>query len=216
MHHADLEFDVTMGVRFHSIEIVVSMLTKFAVVVALGAPALAVFIYEVLLSATSMFNHGNVRLPGWADCICAGWWSRRRCTESTTQSCGMRPTATTVSTYPGGIGCSAPIAPSRRPGTRHDDRHQSVPGPCRTTFGSHAAATVAQRRALARSPGPHYSFSPSRFRSRLTTGARSGCAASRNTASRTSNWKRFADVNRCMFRRAIRWAASAQGRSRAS
>ncbi len=63
MHHADLEFDVTTGLRFHPIEILLSMLIKFAVVAALGAPALAVLIFEVLLNATSMFNHGNVRLP---------------------------------------------------------------------------------------------------------------------------------------------------------
>lgn len=63
MHHADLEFDVTTGLRFHPVEILLSMLIKFAVVAALGAPALAVLIFEVLLNATSMFNHGNVRLP---------------------------------------------------------------------------------------------------------------------------------------------------------
>src|SRR5439155_12418073 len=63
MHHADLAFDVTTGVRFHPIEILLSMLIKIGVVVALGAPALAVLIFEVLLNATSMFSHGNVRLP---------------------------------------------------------------------------------------------------------------------------------------------------------
>lgn len=63
MHHADLDFDVTTGVRFHPIEIVLSMLFKFGVVVALGAPAMAVLVFEVLLNATSMFNHGNVRIP---------------------------------------------------------------------------------------------------------------------------------------------------------
>jgi len=63
MHHADLDFDVTTGARFHPIEIVLSMLVKFGVVVALGAPALGVLIFEVLLNATSMFNHGNVRIP---------------------------------------------------------------------------------------------------------------------------------------------------------
>jgi sterol desaturase/sphingolipid hydroxylase (fatty acid hydroxylase superfamily) len=63
MHHADLEFDVTTGVRFHPVEIVLSMVIKLAVVAALGAPALAVLVFEVLLNATSMFNHGNVRLP---------------------------------------------------------------------------------------------------------------------------------------------------------
>ncbi|MBT5265804.1 MAG: sterol desaturase family protein [Rhodospirillaceae bacterium] len=63
LHHADLEFDVTTGLRFHPVEIVLSMLIKFAVVVTLGPPALAVLIFEVLLNAGAMFNHGNVRLP---------------------------------------------------------------------------------------------------------------------------------------------------------
>jgi len=63
MHHADLDFDVTTGARFHPIEIILSMLIKFGAVVALGAPALSVLVFEVLLNATSMFNHGNVRLP---------------------------------------------------------------------------------------------------------------------------------------------------------
>ncbi len=62
MHHADLDFDVTTGVRFHPIEIMLSMLIKFAAVGALGAPALGVFSFEILLNATSMFNHGNVRV----------------------------------------------------------------------------------------------------------------------------------------------------------
>lgn len=67
MHHADLDFDVTTGVRFHPIEIVLSMLIKFAVIAALGTPASAVLIFEVLLSATSLFNHSNVRLPQWLE-----------------------------------------------------------------------------------------------------------------------------------------------------
>ncbi|MEQ9640577.1 MAG: sterol desaturase family protein [Alphaproteobacteria bacterium] len=67
MHHADLEFDVTTGLRFHPIEIVLSMLIKLGVVAALGAPAVAVLVFEVLLNATAMFNHGNVRLPARLD-----------------------------------------------------------------------------------------------------------------------------------------------------
>ena len=63
MHHADLDFDVTTGLRFHPIEILLSMVIKAGVVVALGTPAVAVLLFEVLLNATSMFNHGNVRLP---------------------------------------------------------------------------------------------------------------------------------------------------------
>jgi sterol desaturase/sphingolipid hydroxylase (fatty acid hydroxylase superfamily) len=67
MHHADLEFDVTTGARFHPIEILLSMAIKLGVVAALGAPAAAVLIFEVLLNATSMFNHGNVRIPEGLD-----------------------------------------------------------------------------------------------------------------------------------------------------
>jgi sterol desaturase/sphingolipid hydroxylase (fatty acid hydroxylase superfamily) len=63
MHHADLEFDVSTGLRFHPIEILLSMVIKLAVIAALGAPAVAVLIFEVLLNATSMFNHSNIRLP---------------------------------------------------------------------------------------------------------------------------------------------------------
>ena len=63
MHHADLDFDVTTGARFHPIEILLSMAIKLAVVAALGPPALGVLIFEVLLNATAMFNHGNLKLP---------------------------------------------------------------------------------------------------------------------------------------------------------
>lgn len=63
MHHTDLEFDVTTGARFHPLEILLSLAIKLGVIVALGAPALAVLIFEVVLNATSMFNHGNVRMP---------------------------------------------------------------------------------------------------------------------------------------------------------
>src|SRR5581483_3978588 len=67
VHHADLDFDATTGVRFHTGEILLSLLLKMAAVVLLGAPALAVVLFQVLLNATSVFNHGNVRLPGWLD-----------------------------------------------------------------------------------------------------------------------------------------------------
>ena len=63
VHHADMDFDVTTGARFHTIEIVLSMLIKFAAILLLGPPLAAVVIFEVLLNATSMFNHSNVRLP---------------------------------------------------------------------------------------------------------------------------------------------------------
>jgi len=63
VHHADLDFDLTTGARFHPIEIALSMLIKFAAIAVLGPPVLAVVIFEVLLNATAMFNHGNIRLP---------------------------------------------------------------------------------------------------------------------------------------------------------
>jgi sterol desaturase/sphingolipid hydroxylase (fatty acid hydroxylase superfamily) len=62
VHHADLDFDVTTGLRFHPLEIVLSMVIKLAAITVLGPPAVAVLVFEVLLNATAMFNHGNVRL----------------------------------------------------------------------------------------------------------------------------------------------------------
>lgn len=69
MHHADLDFDVTTGLRFHPIEILLSMGLKTGVVAALGPPAVAVVIFEVVLNATSLFNHGNLRLPTALDSV---------------------------------------------------------------------------------------------------------------------------------------------------
>jgi len=63
VHHADRDFDVSTGVRFHTLEMLLSMGIKMAAVVLLGAPGVGVLLFEVLLNATSMFNHGNVRLP---------------------------------------------------------------------------------------------------------------------------------------------------------
>lgn len=69
MHHSDLEFDVSTGVRFHPVEILLSMLIKCAAVIALGAPVVAVLAFEMLLNASSMFTHANVRLPGRMDAL---------------------------------------------------------------------------------------------------------------------------------------------------
>ncbi len=63
VHHADLDFDATTGLRFHPIEILLSTGIKLGVIAVLGAPAVAVLTFEILLNATSMFNHGNIRLP---------------------------------------------------------------------------------------------------------------------------------------------------------
>ncbi|RFC37752.1 MAG: Sterol desaturase/sphingolipid hydroxylase, fatty acid hydroxylase superfamily [Candidatus Nitrotoga sp. SPKER] len=67
VHHADLDIDVTTGIRFHPIEIILSMHIKAVVILVLGPPVLAVVIFEVLLNATSLFNHGNVRMPPTLD-----------------------------------------------------------------------------------------------------------------------------------------------------
>ncbi len=67
VHHADRDFDVTTGVRFHTVEILLSAVFKLGVIAALAPPALAVLVFEVLLNATSMFNHGNLAIPLWID-----------------------------------------------------------------------------------------------------------------------------------------------------
>jgi len=67
VHHADADIDVTTGARFHPFEILLSMLIKFGVIAVLGAPAAAVLVFEVVLNATAMFNHANLRLPEAVD-----------------------------------------------------------------------------------------------------------------------------------------------------
>jgi sterol desaturase/sphingolipid hydroxylase (fatty acid hydroxylase superfamily) len=73
MHHADIDIDVTTGARFHPLEILLSMCIKFALIVILGAPAVGVLIFEVILNATAMFNHSNVRISkridAWLRCV---------------------------------------------------------------------------------------------------------------------------------------------------
>ncbi len=63
MHHSDVMFDTTTGVRFHPLEIGLSLAIKLAVIAATGAPPEAVFAFEVLLNASSLFNHANIRMP---------------------------------------------------------------------------------------------------------------------------------------------------------
>ncbi|OYW62080.1 MAG: fatty acid hydroxylase [Rhodobacterales bacterium 32-66-7] len=67
VHHADPDFDVTTALRFHPVEIAASALLKVGLVYLLGPSALAVVLFEVLLNATAMFNHANLRLPTWLD-----------------------------------------------------------------------------------------------------------------------------------------------------
>ena len=63
MHHADLDYDLTTGTRFHPVEMILSMLIKIGVIMVLGPPVVAVLIFEVVLNATAVFNHSNVRIP---------------------------------------------------------------------------------------------------------------------------------------------------------
>ena len=69
VHHADTEYDVTTGARFHTLEIILSMGIKFATIALLGAPVAAVVIFEIILNAAAMFNHGNIKLPESIDKI---------------------------------------------------------------------------------------------------------------------------------------------------
>jgi sterol desaturase/sphingolipid hydroxylase (fatty acid hydroxylase superfamily) len=69
VHHADLDFDVTTGTRFHPIEILLSMGIKFLIIITLGPPVIAVLIFETLLNVTAMFNHSNISMPSQVDRI---------------------------------------------------------------------------------------------------------------------------------------------------
>ncbi|RMG36662.1 MAG: sterol desaturase family protein [Gammaproteobacteria bacterium] len=69
VHHADPDYDVTTGARFHPLEIFLSMGIKFTAILLLGAPPVAVVVFEVLLNGMALFNHGNVRLPRRVDQI---------------------------------------------------------------------------------------------------------------------------------------------------
>lgn len=69
VHHADLDYDVTTGARFHPLEIILSVLIKVTVVGVLGPPVVAVLVFEVFLNATAMFNHSNIRIPLAVDSV---------------------------------------------------------------------------------------------------------------------------------------------------
>ncbi|MFK7815950.1 MAG: sterol desaturase family protein [Gammaproteobacteria bacterium] len=67
VHHADLDFDLTTGIRFHPVEILLSLAIKMLVVLAIGAPYISVLVFEMVLNATSLFNHANIRIPLMVD-----------------------------------------------------------------------------------------------------------------------------------------------------
>ena len=67
VHHADVDMDVTTAIRFHPVEIALSMALKIGLVYLLGPAAIAVVLFEIILNGTAMFNHSNLALPGWID-----------------------------------------------------------------------------------------------------------------------------------------------------
>lgn len=69
VHHTDLDFDVTTGLRFHPFEIIISLFYKMALIVVIGAPPIAVIVFEIILNASSQFTHGNIHIPSWLDKI---------------------------------------------------------------------------------------------------------------------------------------------------
>ena len=69
VHHADRDIDVTTAIRFHPVEIALSMLLKIGLVYLIGPPALGVLLFEVILNGTAMFNHANIRLPDRLDAV---------------------------------------------------------------------------------------------------------------------------------------------------
>lgn len=69
VHHADRDMDVTTAIRFHPVEIALSMLLKIGLVYLLGPPAIGIVLFEIILNGTAMFNHANIRLPLWLDAM---------------------------------------------------------------------------------------------------------------------------------------------------
>jgi sterol desaturase/sphingolipid hydroxylase (fatty acid hydroxylase superfamily) len=69
VHHADLDYDLSTGLRFHPIEIILSMLIKFAIILILGIPIIAVILFEIILNSVAIFNHSNISFPKKLDRI---------------------------------------------------------------------------------------------------------------------------------------------------
>ena len=82
VHHADRDIDVTTAIRFHPVEIALSMLLKIGLVYLLGPPALGIILFEIILNGTAMFNHANIRLPLALDA------ALRQCTGNTRHAPG--------------------------------------------------------------------------------------------------------------------------------
>jgi len=117
VHHADVDMDVTTAIRFHPIEIALSMLLKIGVLYLLGPAALAVILFEIILNCSAMFNHANIRLPVARGCaLFGGFWSRRICTACIILCTAMNMTATTALPCRSGIRCFALTSRNLRKG----------------------------------------------------------------------------------------------------
>ena len=110
VHHADPDYDLTTGTRFHPIEILLSMQIKIATIAVLGPPVLAVVIFEVLLNPAAVFNLGNIRLVVGLGRVLRRVWSRQTCTGCITRPKRTRLIPTSASTCLGGTVCLAHTA----------------------------------------------------------------------------------------------------------
>src|SRR5581483_4723538 len=146
VHHADLELDVSTGVRFHPLEILLSLLIKMTVVAVIGVPAVAVLIFEIVLNATSMFNHANVAIPPGVE-----RWLRLLVVTPDARSApfgGARRDRQQFRLQSAVVGSSARHL-SCRAGRRrswHDHRAAPVPGQTRTAHRPAADAALPSRR----------------------------------------------------------------------
>lgn len=113
MHHADVEFDVTTGIRFHPLSVLLSAVIKLGVIFALGPAPVAVLIFEVLLNATSLFNHSNLRIPQAGDRILRLLVVTPDMHRVHHSSDRDETNRTSGSISPGGIDCFVPIARSQ-------------------------------------------------------------------------------------------------------
>jgi sterol desaturase/sphingolipid hydroxylase (fatty acid hydroxylase superfamily) len=84
MHHTDLDFDLTTGLRFHPIEIMLSMDIKISAICVFGPPVLSVLVFEIILNGMAMFNHGNIKISTQLDQFCDTLWLQPTCTECIT------------------------------------------------------------------------------------------------------------------------------------
>ena len=137
MHHADLDFDATTGLRFHPVEILISMGIKLAVVAALGPPAVAVLLFEVFLNATALFNHANIDLPRPVDRVLRLFVVTPDMHRVHHSVIPARPTRISASICRGGTALGTYLAATEG-ARRYGDRHRAISHAPRSLAGPHA------------------------------------------------------------------------------